>query len=114
MTSGDVVGVIRSELSIFAGVLTTLLFILYGDVWLADLSRGGWFLFVFSWLFVVMLWLAFNVVRHADSLAVILGEPYGTLILTISVISIEVIMISAVMVTGEQNPTLAREMLFSV
>jgi Ca2+:H+ antiporter len=114
MTSGNVVGVIRSELSIFAGALTTLLFILYGDAWLADLSQGGWFLFVFSWLFVVMLWLAFNVVRHADSLAVILGEPYGTLILTISVISIEVIMISAVMVTGEQNPTLARDMLFSV
>jgi len=61
-----------------------------------------------------MLWLAFNVVRHADSLAVTLGEPYGTLILTLSVISIEVIMISAVMLTGENNPTLARDTLFSV
>lgn len=61
-----------------------------------------------------MLWLAFSVVRHADSLAIILGEPYGTLILTLSVISIEVIMISAVMITGENNPTLARDMLYSV
>jgi len=63
MTSGAVTSVIHSELSIFAGAITTVLFLLYGDVWLADLSRGGWFLFVFSWLFVVMLWLAFNVVR---------------------------------------------------
>ncbi len=60
-----------------------------------------------------MLWLPFSVVRHADSLAIILGEPYGTLILTLSVISIEVIMISAGMITGENNPTLARDMLYS-
>jgi len=30
-----------------------------------------------KWLFVVMLWLSFSVVRHADCLAVILGEPYA-------------------------------------
>jgi len=107
-------GVISSELPLWAGVITTLLFIQNGDAWLADLSQGGWYLFLFAWLFTVMLWLAFNVVRHADSLAVILGEPYGTLILTLSVISIEVIMISAVMITGESNPTLARDMLYSV
>jgi len=107
-------GIFRSELPLWAGVITTLLFIQNGDAWLADLSQGGWYLFLFTWLFAVMLWLAFNVVRHADSLAVILGEPYGTLILTLSVISIEVIMISAVMITGESNPTLARDMLYSV
>lgn len=61
-----------------------------------------------------MIWLAFGVVRHADSLAVKLGEPYGTLILTLSVISIEAVMISAVMLTGAENPTLARDTLFSV
>ena len=66
------------------------------------------------WLFIAMLWLSFGVVRHADCLAVILGEPYGTLILTLSVISIEVIMISAVMLTGENNPALARDTMFSV
>jgi len=55
-----------------------------------------------------MLWLAFRVVYHADALAVILGEPYGTLILTLSVISIEVIMIAAVMLTGENTLRSAR------
>ena len=107
-------GIFRSELALWAGAITTLLFLQYGDSWLADLSQAGWYFFLFSWLFVVMLWLAFSVVRHADSLAIILGEPYGTLILTLSVISIEVIMISAVMITGENNPTLARDMLYSV
>ncbi|WP_281648403.1 hypothetical protein [Parendozoicomonas sp. Alg238-R29] len=61
-----------------------------------------------------MLWSAFGVVKHADSLAEKLGEPFGTLILTLSVISIEVIMISAVMLTGAHNPTLGRDMMFSV
>ena len=61
-----------------------------------------------------MEWLAFGVVRHADALAILLGEPYGTIILTLSVVGIEVVMISAVMVTGGDNPALARDTLFSV
>ncbi|MCP4834608.1 MAG: calcium:proton antiporter, partial [Phycisphaera sp.] len=43
-----------------------------------------------------------------------LGEPFGTLILTLAVISIEVVMISAVMVTGEEAPALARDTMFAV
>jgi Ca2+:H+ antiporter len=42
------------------------------------------------------------------------GEPYGTLILTISVISVEVMMISAAMLHGANNPTLARDTMFAV
>lgn len=107
-------GVLRSELGLWAGAATALAFTAFGGAWLSDLSNPLWYGFVFFWLFAVMLWLAFGVVRHADSLAVILGEPYGTLILTVSVISIEVIMISAVMLTGANNPTLGRDTLFAV
>ncbi len=73
-------GIVRSELSLWIGVVTAGLFIVFGDVWLADLSNPFWSSVLFCWLFAVMLWMAFSVVRHADSLAVILGEPYGTLI----------------------------------
>ena len=69
---------------------------------------------VLLWLFGVMLWSSFAVVRHADGLAVLLGEPYGTLILTIAVICIEVVMISAVMLGGGGHPTLARDTMFAV
>jgi len=106
--------VLRAEIALLIGALTLVIFTLFGQQWLAELSNPLWFGFLFGWLFAIMMWLAFGVVRHADSLAVLLGEPYGTLILTISVISIEVIMISAVMLTGENNPTLARDTLFSV
>jgi len=65
-------------------------------------------------LFVVMLWCAFNVVHHAECLAELLGEPYGTLILTLAVIGIEVALIAAVMLTGGGSPTVARDTMFSV
>lgn len=104
----------KSETAFFVGVLTAIIFFMYGDLFLSQLSNMLYFSILFIWLFIVMLWMAFGVVRHADGLAVILGEPYGTLILTVSVISIEVVMISAVMLTGDNNPTLARDTLFSV
>ena len=44
----------------------------------------------------------------------ILGEPLGTLVLTGSVIVIELALIASTMLTGESNPTLARDSMFSV
>ena len=69
---------------------------------------------IFLWLFVVVLWSAMSVVRHAESLAIKCGEPYGTLILTLAAISIEVMMISTAMLHGANNPTLARDAMFAV
>jgi Ca2+:H+ antiporter len=54
------------------------------------------------------------VVRHAEGLAEILGEPYGTLILTLSVSAIEILTLGIVMTTGAPNPELARDTMFSV
>ena len=93
---------------------TAGLFILFGNTWLADLSSPLWLVFVFLWLFTAVLWAALAAVRHADALAILLGEPYGTLVLTLSVISIEVSMISAVMLHGANNPTMARDAMFAV
>ena len=107
-------GIFQSEMALWVGIFTALVFFAVGKNWLMDLSNPLKYGFLFIWLFVVMLWLSFGVVRHADCLAIILGEPYGTLILTLAVISIEVIMIAAVMLTGENNPTLARDTMFAV
>src|SRR6266516_2094348 len=71
-------------------------------------------LLIFFWLFAVILGSAISGVRHADSLAIKFGEPYGTLILTLSAISIEVVMISTAMLHGANNPTLARDAMFAV
>ncbi len=93
---------------------TTALFLLFGKGWLADLSNPLWFALMLVWLFAVIMASAFAVVHHAESLATRLGEPLGTLVLTLSVIGIEVMMISAVMLTGEGKPALARDAMFGV
>ncbi len=113
-TASPVPGIVRSEMPLWLGIVTTLVLMSIGADWFADLSDPLVYFVLFAWLFAVMLWLSFAVVRHADCLAIKLGEPYGTLILTVSVISIEVIMIAAVMLTGDKSPTLGRDTLFSV
>ena len=65
-------------------------------------------------IFIIMMICAFNVVKHADWLAEKLGEPYGTLILTLAVITIEVALIVTMMLTGKGDPTLARDTMFAV
>ncbi len=49
---------------------------------------------------------AFSVVRHADVLAHRLGEPYGSLILSLSVVILEVSLISALMATKRRRADL--------
>src|SRR5262245_53556490 len=97
---------LHTEWLLGVSIGTSLLF-LWQDSYLLDgISNPFWLAFVFLWLFSVILAAAVSVVRHADHLAVRLGEPYGTLILTLSVTFIEVMSISAVMLHGANNPTL--------
>ncbi|MDR0228992.1 MAG: calcium:proton antiporter [Flavobacteriaceae bacterium] len=69
---------------------------------------------VFSVLFATILVAAFGVVKQADKLAHQLGEPYGTLILTLSIVSIEVILIAAVLLGPGEFPTIGKDSIFSV
>ena len=107
-------GPLRREWPLLFSLATTGLFVAFGKSWLADLSQPAWFVFILAWLFATILLAALAVVRHAESLAVRLGEPYGTLVLTLSVIGIEVMMIGAVMATGHGNVSLARDAMFAV
>lgn len=93
---------------------TTLAFALFSGKLLNGLDNPLWLGLIFVWLFAVVLGSALCVVRHADHVAEILGEPYGTLVLTLAVTAIEVMSISAVMLHGENNPTLVRDTLFAI
>lgn len=55
----------------------------------------------------------FAVLHHAEAIAIRVGEPYGTLVLTLAVTTIEVSIILSMMMHGGNNPTLARESVFS-
>jgi Ca2+:H+ antiporter len=104
----------REEWFIGVSAATSLIFLAFPDPIFARIAEPFWFVVIFFWLFAVVLGSALSVVRHADHLAEQLREPYGTLILTLAITSIEVMAISAVMLHGENNPTLARDTLFAV
>lgn len=57
---------------------------------------------------------AFSAVSHADVVEARLGQPWGTLVLTLSVTVIEVSVMASLMLNGQNNPTLARESVLSV
>lgn len=104
----------RAEWFFAVSLLTSVTFLFDGGWLLQGLQRTPWLVLIFAWLFATILGSALAVVRHADHLAERLGEPYGTLILTLSITAIEVVSISAVMLHGANNPTLARDTLFAV
>ena len=65
-------------------------------------------------LFVTILAASFGVVKEADHLAHALGEPYGTLILTLSIVLIEVVLIASVLLGPGDFPTIGRDSIFAV
>jgi Ca2+:H+ antiporter len=104
----------RTEYPLFIGAAVAAIFLVLGSKVLEDVAHPAALSVVFVVLLGAVLWSAISAVHHADCLAIKCGEPYGTLILTISVISIEVMMISAAMLHGANNPTLARDTMFAV
>jgi Ca2+:H+ antiporter len=105
---------IRSEFVLIISLGSVAIFFGTGNRLVEIITHPVGLVVIFLWLFVVVLWSAMSVVRHADSLAIKCGEPYGTLILTLAAISIEVVMISTAMLHGGNNPTLARDAMFAV
>src|SRR5205814_5430037 len=104
----------RGEFALVIGLGTAAIFYATGNRFVEHITHPIGLIVVFLWLFMVILWAALSVVRHADCLAVKCGEPYGTLILTLAAIGIEVTMICTAMLHGANNPTLARDAMFAV
>ncbi len=111
---GAALSLLRKEWLLPISLATSFAFFRRGDGIFASLEHPLGRASVFLWLFGVILGSALTVVRHAETLAERLGEPYGTLILTLSVTFIEVVSISAVMLHGDNNPTLVRDTLYAV
>jgi len=75
-------------------------------------SAAGW-LFA-AVLLVVLFGTVFAAVHHAEMIAERIGEPYGTLLLTLAVTVIEVALIATIMLGDTPAPTLARDTVFAV
>jgi Ca2+:H+ antiporter len=106
--------ILRREWPLLLSYGTAALFFVFHQQLLERMESPFWAALAFAWLFAVMLQSAFAVVRHSDIVASIVGEPYGTLILTFAITAIEVMMIAAVMLTGPPVSSLARDTMFAV
>jgi Ca2+:H+ antiporter len=72
-----------------------------------------------GWLFAAVLLLilfgtVFAAVHHAEVIAERIGEPFGTLLLTMAITIIEVALISTIMLGEKPAPALARDTVFAV
>ncbi|MGV2907519.1 calcium:proton antiporter [Achromobacter sp. AGC25] len=94
--------------------LVVIAFTVYGGTWLAEPLTPATAAACFAVLFFTIVAASFGVVHEADLLAHKLGEPYGTLILTLSIVSIEVILIASVLLGPGKFPTIGRDSIFAV
>jgi Ca2+:H+ antiporter len=65
-------------------------------------------------LLAVLFGTVFAAVHHAEVIAERIGEPYGTLLLTLAVTIIEVALITTIMLGDKPAPALARDTVFAV
>src|SRR6202140_3515050 len=65
-------------------------------------------------LLIILFGTVFAAVHHAEVIAERIGEPYGTLLLTLAVTVIEVALIATIMLGDKPVPTLARDTVFAV
>ena len=95
-------------------IVTLSLAILGRDWMLPALEQPPLLIAVIFLLCGVILASAVAIVRHAEVLAHRLGEPAGTLLLTLAITGLEVCLVAFVMSTGTEKPTLARDTMFAV
>jgi Ca2+:H+ antiporter len=97
------------EYSLFLAIIT-LFGIRHFEHILTESTAGN--LLGLGVLFVVIIYSAMSVAHHAEMLAEKFGEPYGTLILTISAVIVEILIIVIMMMHAE-SPVLARDTIYS-
>ena len=97
------------EYALFVSLISLMVFTIYEHT-LAHTSMGN--IVGFIALFSVIIYASLAVAEHAEMLAEKFGEPYGTLILTMSAVTVEV-MIIAIMMIHSENPLLARDTIYS-
>jgi Ca2+:H+ antiporter len=97
------------EYSLFLAIFT-FLGISYFEHTLVQSTIGN--LTGFIILFAVIMYAAMSVAHHAEMLAEKFGEPYGTLILTMSAVIVEIVII-VIMMMHAHNPELARDTIYS-
>ncbi len=101
---------LKNEIPILISFLVLVLGIAFEH---SAVAHGGLALWgLLGVILVAIIGVALRISHHAEVLALRLGEPYGTLILTLAAVSVEVVIL-VVLLQGAPNPTLARDTVFA-
>src|SRR5882672_4490763 len=93
--------------------LAVLLFAVATGLGLSFTPSPGGLVFAVA-LLSILFGTVFAAVHHAEVIAERIGEPYGTLLLTLAVTIIEVALIATIMLGDKPVPALARDTVFAV
>src|SRR5215213_9029017 len=93
--------------------LAVILFVVATALGLTFTPSAGGLLFA-AVLLSILFGTVFAAVHHAEVIAERIGEPYGTLLLTLAVTIIEVALIATIMLGEKPQPALARDTVFAV
>lgn len=100
---------VRERLLVLAAVAAVIAFPLEHAI----LASGRFITVASAILLILAILLAsIRVAHHAEELAERVGEPYGTMILTLSAVLVEVVIL-AIMMTHTESPTLVRDTIYS-
>jgi Ca2+:H+ antiporter len=97
---------------IFPALAVLLFLIVTATGYSFTLSAGGGLFAVV--LLVILFGTVFAAVHHSEVIAERIGEPFGTLLLTLAVTIIEVALITTIMLGDKPAPELARDTVFAV
>jgi Ca2+:H+ antiporter len=97
---------------IFPALAVLLFVVVTATGYAFTLSPGGLAFAIV--LLVILFGTVFAAVHHAEVIAERVGEPYGTLVLTLAVTIIEVALITTIMLGDKPAPELARDTVFAV
>jgi Ca2+:H+ antiporter len=93
--------------------LAVLLFAVSTALGLTFTPSAGGLVFA-AVLLAILFGTVFAAVHHSEVIAERIGEPYGTLLLTLAITVIEVALIATIMLGDKPVPTLARDTVFAV
>jgi Ca2+:H+ antiporter len=102
------------EWPLTVGAITVVVMLGAGSAVSSLLKTPALTLVVLLVVSAVMLLGALAIVRHAEILAHRLGEPRGTLLLTMTITGLEAAMVGLVMSSGEEKPALPRDTMYAV
>lgn len=90
-------------------LLIAIVALLFGSA-----ATGPTGMLIASLAMLALIGAVFSSVHHAEVIAHDVGEPFGTLVLTVAVTVIEVALILSIMLAGEGSATLTRDTVFAV